>query len=81
LVTPTARVRRERFGLLFYDTRSARLTYVASGDSLVPVKGPSAGAIALAVGDDGARPGQAVARLLGQLMAKGLIVAVESAEH
>ena len=30
------RVRREDFGLLFYDTRSTRLTYVRSGESLTP---------------------------------------------
>ena len=30
------RVRRESFGLLFYDTRSTRLTFVRCGESLVP---------------------------------------------
>jgi hypothetical protein len=30
------RVRPEDFGLLFYDTRSTRLTFVRSGDKLVP---------------------------------------------
>lgn len=81
LVSATARVRRERFGLLFYDTRSARLTYVASADTLVPVKGPAPGALELAVGDEGARRRQTVERLLDQLVAKGLIVEIESAEH
>jgi putative mycofactocin binding protein MftB len=34
LVPPWVRVRREDFGLLFYDTRSTRLTFVRSGDRL-----------------------------------------------
>ncbi len=36
LVPDWVRVRREDFGLLFYDTRSTRLTFVRSGDRLVP---------------------------------------------
>jgi len=37
LVVPDwVRVRKEDFGLLFYDTRSTRLTFVRSGDALEP---------------------------------------------
>ena len=36
LVPDQVRVRREDFGLLFYDTRSTRLTFVRSGDRLDP---------------------------------------------
>ena len=36
LVPDWVRVRAEDFGLLFYDTRSTRLTFVRSGDRLVP---------------------------------------------
>ena len=36
LVPDWVRVRAEDFGLLFYDTRSTRLTFVRSGDALVP---------------------------------------------
>jgi hypothetical protein len=36
LVPDHVRVRQEDFGLLFYDTRSTRLTFVRSGDRLVP---------------------------------------------
>jgi putative mycofactocin binding protein MftB len=36
LVPDWVRVRQEDFGLLFYDTRSTRLTFVRSGGSLVP---------------------------------------------
>lgn len=70
------RVRRESFGLLFYDTRSTRLTFVRSGDGLSPppFTGPRR---VLRVGplDEERRP--AVSRLLQDLAAKGLIVAAE----
>ena len=36
LVPEWVRVRRESFGLLFYDTRSTKLTFVRSGGSLTP---------------------------------------------
>ena len=68
------RVRSERFGLLFYDTRSTRLTYVRSGDGLVAP--PFAGrrrALAFAPGASARRP--ALSRLLEGLVAKGLLVA------
>lgn len=76
LVPDWVRVRRESFGLLFYDTRSTRLTFVRSGDSLAPppFTGPRR---VLRVGslDEGRRP--AVSRLLQNLVAKGLIVAAK----
>jgi putative mycofactocin binding protein MftB len=66
------RVRRESFGLLFYDTRSTRLTFVRSGDSLdpPPFTGPRR---RLTVTDPGG-VSPALARVLGDLVAKGLIV-------
>jgi putative mycofactocin binding protein MftB len=77
LVPDWVRVRRESFGLLFYDTRSTRLTFVRSGDSLIPppFSGPPR-ALVLNPLDEGRRP--AVARLLQSLVAKGLIVAGEA---
>lgn len=69
------RVRREDFGLLFYDTRSTRLTFVRSGDSLEPPPF-TGGDRALRVTADEKRR-TAVARLLDTLLAKGLIVAIE----
>jgi len=33
-VSPSARVRKEAFGLLFYNTEDSRLTFVKSGDLL-----------------------------------------------
>jgi putative mycofactocin binding protein MftB len=74
LVPDSVRVRQESFGLLFYDTRSTRLTFVRSGDSLVPplFTGPRRvlGVRTLA---EGRQP--ALSRLLQNLVAKGLIVA------
>lgn len=77
LVPDWVRVRRESFGLLFYDTRSTKLTFVRSGDSLEapPFTGRRR---ALEIGSvaDGRRP--ALARLLQNLVAKGLIVAAKT---
>lgn len=76
LVPEWVRVRREDFGLLFYDTRSTRLTFVRSGDSLEPP--PFTGgdrALRVVAADEKRRA--AVARLVQNLIAKGLIVAVE----
>lgn len=78
------RVRREDFGLLFYDTRSTTLTFVRSGDSLEPP--PFTGdrrvlrvRVAVAgLGAAGGRRRAAIARLLKNLCAKGLIVAIQS---
>ena len=77
LVPTWVRVRREDFGLLFYDTRSTRLTYVRSGDSLVPPPFTGTPRVLECASTEAAqRP--AVARLLQNLVAKGLIVAVEA---
>jgi putative mycofactocin binding protein MftB len=68
------RVRREDFGLLFYDTRSTRLTYVRSGESLTPP--PFVGARrTLRVDPVGAHRSPALLKLLDDLVTKGLIVA------
>ena len=80
LVPDHVRVRQEDFGLLFYDTRSTRLTFVRSGDRLAPppftgerrelrlsgAAGPAA---------DGAPVEAALSRVLAGLVAKGLLVA------
>mgnify|MGYP000592662781 CR=1 FL=1 len=91
LVPDWVRVRRESFGLLFYDTRSTRLTFVRSGDALEPpafVGGDRRLRLVMAEGGAGATPGPAtvavsratadrtaLARLLSDLVAKGLLVA------
>lgn len=73
LVPDWVRIRRESFGLLFYDTRSTRLTFVRSGDGLVapPFTGSRR---ALGVNARDGAP-LALSRLLQDLVAKGLIVA------
>jgi putative mycofactocin binding protein MftB len=81
LVPDWVRVRQEDFGLLFYDTRSTRLTFVRSGDRLVPP--PFVGTrrmlrIAPAGTAAGDTVDSALARLLDDLVAKGLL-AVDSA--
>ena len=76
LVPEWVRVRPESFGLLFYDTRSTRLTFVRSGDVLVA---PSFTGPRRVLGVDrryGAAP--RLSRLLEDLEAKGLIIAAET---
>jgi putative mycofactocin binding protein MftB len=76
LVPDWVRVRSEDFGLLFYDTRSTRLTFVRSGDRLVPPPFTGSPRV-LSVytdGGGGASPsGAALSRLLEHLVAKGLL--------
>ena len=74
LVPDWVRVRRESFGLLFYDTRSTRLTFVRCADHLDPP--PFAGAdrvLRVRPYDTGRHA--ALARLMQTLLAKGLVVA------
>jgi putative mycofactocin binding protein MftB len=87
LVPEWVRVRAEDFGLLFYDTRSTKLTFVRSGDSLVaPAFTDSPRFLGVGAGGQGAggeapagaAPSPAaLARLLEDLVAKGLLVASE----
>ncbi len=72
LVPDWVRVRREDFGLLFYDTRSTRLTYVRSGSSLAPPPFTGDHRRLAVMAPDGISP--ALARLLDNLIEKGLIV-------
>jgi hypothetical protein len=68
------RVRREDFGLLFYDTRSTRLTYVSSGDSLSAPPFTGERRVLGLTGSACNRP--ALRTLLDDLVAKGLVVAI-----
>lgn len=82
------RVRPEDFGLLFYDTRSTRLTFVRSGDRLVPPAFTGSARVlgVRADGEAGSREapagagpsGAALVRVLQDLVAKGLLVAAEA---
>lgn len=73
LVPDWVRVRREGFGLLFYDTRSTRLTFVRSGDSLEPPPFTGPGRRLTVCGGVAGR--RSLQRLLDDLVAKGLLVA------
>ena len=77
VVPDWVRVRGESFGLLFYDTRTTTLTFVRSGHCLVPppFTGPRR-LLRLGSVDEERRP--VLSRLLQNLVAKGLIVAVEA---
>src|SRR5665811_1547000 len=70
LVPPWVRVRREEFGLLFYDTRDTKLTFVRSGSSLAAPSftGPER---KLGVQCESALRKRAVGRVLAKLEAKG----------
>jgi hypothetical protein len=79
-------VRQEDFGLLFYDARSTRLTFVRSGDRLAapPFTGEKRmlrfaqaqeGADSRPPSSAGAQVDTSLARLLDELVAKGLLVA------
>jgi putative mycofactocin binding protein MftB len=76
LVPDHVRVRQEDFGLLFYDTRSTRLTFVRSGDRLAP---PPFTGERRELRPAGAPPGAdrapdaALDRLLSGLVQKGLL--------
>ncbi len=72
LVPDWVRVRQEDFGLLFYDIRSTRLTFVRSGHRLVPPPFVGERRVLEPVGD---RSDAALSRLLDHLVAKGLLVA------
>ena len=73
LVPEWVRVRRESFGLLFYDTHSTRLTFVRSGDDLEPPPFTGSQRV-LTMGPVEGRRREALERLLENLTAKGLLV-------
>lgn len=66
------RVRREAFGLLFYDTRTTKLTYVRSGDTLLPPAFGESGPLWVDCRGNG--DSRMTARVLDQLASKGLLV-------
>ena len=70
-VSPAARVRKEAFGLVFFNTRESRLTFVRCGDLLRIEAGPC-GRKKIAAQLEG-RSREKVKRLLDHLLRKGLI--------
>lgn len=72
LVAPHVRVRKEEFGLLFYNTQNARLTFVRSGDLFRIESLPAGGKM---ISADYESAGQrSLNKLLGNLVNKGLIL-------
>lgn len=71
---PDCRVRREDFGLLFYDLKGPKLLFVASGDLVAPdaFRPGSAAARALVAAPHPER--RRVARLLETLVVKGFVL-------
>ena len=71
---PDCRVRREDFGLLFYDLKGPKLLFVASGDLVEPdaFRPGSAAARALAAAPHPEL--RRVARLLETLVVKGFVL-------
>ena len=69
---PACRVRREAFGLLFYDLRGPRLLFAETGDRLDPRVLERGVALADV---DGAGPpgGDALGRLLSTLVERGFL--------
>lgn len=67
------RARKEGFGLLFYDSRDARLTFVRSGTLLSIDPAVAGGRLSAAAGGDGTDQAK-VHRILARLLEKGLIV-------
>jgi putative mycofactocin binding protein MftB len=80
VVPEWVRVRREGFGLLFYDTRSTKLTFVRSGDVLAPVASPAGRPMLRLPTETGSELSPVLSRLLENLVRKGLLV-VAKAEH
>jgi len=77
LVPDWVRVRRESFGLLFYDTRSTKLTFVRCGDDMDPPPFTGARRLLRVRPSDESRAA-ALARLMQTLLVKGLVVAAGS---
>ena len=77
-LSPGVRARKEEFGLLFYSTKNAKLTFVKSEGLLRIGSGPH-GERLLNVSEEAGVEGK-VARLLDALSRKGLIVELRSDE-
>jgi len=66
------RARKEEFGLLFYRSRDAKLTFVKSGDLLQADTNPDGVRLIRARYDEG--QAEQVSRLFSALLRKGLVL-------
>ena len=71
VVSPHVRVRKEGFGLLFYNTQNTKLTFVRSGD-LFQIENPPRGGKMVTVAYDATGRNKSK-RILDNLVNKGLI--------
>ncbi len=71
VVSPHVRVRKEEFGLLFYNTQNAKLTFVRSGDLFRIEYLPKGGKRISAACETASRRNPKI--ILGNLVNKGLI--------
>ena len=74
VVSPHVRVRKEEFGLLFYNTQNASLTFVRSGNLFRIENLPGGGKGISAAYEVADR--RSLKKVLGNLMSKGLIFEV-----
>jgi putative mycofactocin binding protein MftB len=72
-LSPGVRARREKFGLLFYNNRDAKLTFLKSGDLLDVVSDTQSSYRLTTDSKDGKGEGK-IKRLLELLLKRGLIV-------
>lgn len=70
---PACRVRKERFGLLFYDRRGPRLLFAETEDLLEPEALRAGFTVEAKLGHLSERDRARVARLLSSLAAKGFV--------
>lgn len=70
---PACRVRRERFGLLFYDLRGPRLLFAETGDALSPALLEQGAEVAQVLSHRPADEQVRVERLLKSLVTKGFL--------
>lgn len=71
-LSPGVRARKERFGLLFYNSGNARLTFVKSGESFDIVPDSECGFRLMVCSDNEGR--EQIERTLEALLRRGLIV-------
>jgi putative mycofactocin binding protein MftB len=79
VVPGAVRARREDFGLLFYDTRTTKLTFVRSGERLALAPRSPAGERELLLRGEGGRDAS-LTRLLQTLLEKGLVRALAGSD-
>ncbi len=72
-LSPGVRARKEKFGLLFYNNRDAKLTFLKSGD-LFEVVRDAQNSLRLSIDRKNGKGEGKIERLLELLLSRGLIV-------